>query len=669
MRYIRIVPPRKTTELLTRKLDALPQAPGVYVFRGTQGVLYVGKARNLRSRVRSYFQPSSSDQRFFIERLDKTLNDIETLVVNNEREAALLERQLIREHKPLYNFKLRDDKEYLSLRLDPKASWPRLEVVRRPQKDQAWYFGPYHSASGARQTLRLVNRHFQLRTCTDSELSSRTRPCLQYQIKRCPAPCVYEVDAATYQRQTTHARLFLQGKHDTLLGELTQDMRDAAVQLQYEDAARLRDQIQAIERIQQKQSIEVHSRVDSDVLGLFREADDGELVVMQVRQGKLREMMRQSLDHITAPDDEILASFIADYYTRVPCPNEILIAMPVEASVGLTEMLSENAGKKVRIIFPQRGRRAALVKLAQDNAAHAYREKARALEASERRLQELQQLIGLSTLPVRIECVDISHSAGKETVGAIVVLENGVPAPKHYRTYRLRSNTAGDDYAAMYEVLSRRIRRRAEEGWTLPDLLILDGGKGQLGIALSVLRDLSVTDLPVMALAKERKHPLKPDLVDRLYLPGQANPIEVRRHTACLHLISLIRDEAHRVSNRYRKQLSAKIQFRSRLRELPGLGPVTVRKLLRNLGSMKAVMRASLEDLEQAGATSAQALAIYNAYHEHNLTGDPAVTASDGVPELAVTALGEEERAVTQAFELLDDPPTDKSGEDIVSCV
>ena len=276
------------SSLVLEKLETLPVSPGVYLFKGKGGeVLYVGKARSLRHRVRSYFQEGTSDTRFFISRLSRELDDIETVVVGSEKEAALLENTLIKQHQPRYNIKLRDDKEYLSLRLDPRADWPRLEVVRRPGDDKALYFGPYHSATAARQTLRLVNRHFQLRTCTDSDFASRSRPCLQYQIKRCPGPCVFEVDRVRYGEQVQDVAMFLDGRHDELVALLQERMRDAAATLEYERAAEHRDQLRAIERVREQNRVAIAENRDQDVLGTYRRGDQAEVAVLQIRAGKL----------------------------------------------------------------------------------------------------------------------------------------------------------------------------------------------------------------------------------------------------------------------------------------------------------------------------------------------------------------------------------------------
>ena len=630
------------SETIRAKLETLPPSPGVYLFRGHEGaVLYVGKARSLRSRVRSYFQPGSSDVRAFIARLEHELGDIETFVAGTEKEAALLENQLIKEHQPRYNVKLRDDKEFLSLRLDPTAKWPRLEVVRRPRQDRARYFGPYHSASAARQTLRLVNRHFQLRTCTDAELRSRTRPCLQYQIKRCPAPCVFDVSRDRYGEQVEGVSLFLQGRHDELVEQLEAKMRVAARELEYELAALYRDQLRAVERVREDQRVAVVQNVDQDVVGFYRQADQAEVAVLEVRRGRLVGVRTFGLKDLSLPDDELVASFVAQYYAAgAPSPDELLLARAIEAMDGLAELLSEGRSTKTKVLAPQRGARAKLLKMATENAEHAYREKRRAEEDVDARLAQVQERLRLPEPPHRIECIDISHTGGEETVAAIVALRDGAPDRKRYRSFHVKTVSGGDDYGAMHEVLSRRLRRGRERqaGWELPDLLVVDGGKGQLGVALAALRDLRVENLPVVALAKEKETPLGDKRVDRVYLPGQKNAIPIHG-TPALAMLALARDEAHRASNALRTKLGKKRRFTSGLDAVPGVGPKTRARLLRELGSLDAIRSASLEELVQAGATQRQARAV----QEHLGAAAPA-------PPRAERPDRSEEDAVDNAF-------------------
>ncbi|MDD9938046.1 MAG: excinuclease ABC subunit UvrC [Myxococcales bacterium] len=601
-------------EAIQKKLDTLPSSPGVYLFRDRQGeVLYVGKAASLKSRVRSYFQPGTGDERYFIERLQYELGDLETFVATSEKEAALLENSLIKEHQPRYNVKLRDDKDFLSLRLDESAAWPRLEVVRRPKKDGARYFGPYHSATAARSTLRLVNRHFQLRTCTDAELSSRTRPCLQYQIKRCPGPCVIDVSEREYREQVKSVGLFLEGRHDELKVHLQHGMETAAGDLRYELAATYRDQLRAVESTQQAQRVSLVTNVDQDVFGYLRKEDKAEVAVLLARRGRVVGVRTFELKDVQLPDDELVASFVGAYYDRSSyVPHELLIATPIEAAEGLEALLSEQRGSRVRILRPQRGNKAQLLRMAMENAAHAFREKARASEDRAARLEQIRQKLDLREAPERIECIDVSHLGGKDTAAAIVAFTGGEPDRKRYRSFHVRNVSGGDDYGAMHEVLQRRFRR-AQSGdpdWALPHLLVVDGGKGQLGIALSALESIGVSGLAVAALAKEKETALGERVVDRVYLPGRMNPIELKRAGPGLQILAHARDEAHRASNLLREKLGRRKKLQSGLDAVPGVGRKTRAALLKALGSMKAVESADEEALVDAGATRKQARAI-----------------------------------------------------------
>ncbi len=644
-------------EVVRQKLDALPQAPGVYVFRDRAGqVLYVGKAANLKTRVRGYFQPSTGDARYFVERLQHELGDLETFVAATEKEAALLENGLIKEHQPRYNVKLRDDKEFLSLRLNDAAEWPRLEVVRRPKKDGAQYFGPYHSASSARSTLRLVNRHFKLRTCTDAELKSRARPCLQYQIKRCPGPCVMDVSRDEYGQQVRSVGLFLDGRHDELVQHLRSSMESAAAELRYELAAVYRDQLRAVEATQQKQRVSEVVDVDQDVFGYFRNADKVEVAVLLVRRGRVVNVRTFGLKDVRLPDDELIASFVGEYYRRGSyVPHEILVPTEIEAALGLSEVLSEQRGGKTELLWPQRGKKARLLRMAMENAAHAFREKARAREDADARLVQIKERLGLQVVPHRIECVDVSHLGGTETVAAIVAFEQGAPDRKRYRSFHVRNVQGGDDYAAMHEVLCRRFKRARDEssGWELPDLLLVDGGKGQLAIAERALAEIGIRGLAIAALAKEKQNVLGEQLVDRVYLPGRKNPVEVREGGSALQILAHARDEAHRVSNALRVKLGHRRKLRSGLDAITGVGAKTRALLLKRLGSVKAVQEAELEHLIAAGVTRKQAEAIQTHFRSGVQTATPAPV------HVEAAVNGEQDEAATEVAAAIEDEAVD----------
>ena len=433
-------------DAVLQKLDGLPAQPGVYLFKDKKGVVvYVGKAKSLRSRVRSYFQDASSDNRAFIPILQRTIGDLETIVTANEKEATILENNLIKEHRPRYNVKLRDDKDFITLRLGrvSASEWPRLEVVRRPTPDGARYFGPYHSATAARRTLHLVNKHFQLRTCSDVEFASRKRPCLQHQIKRCPAPCVLPVERGWYAEQVDAVAKFLEGRHDELSRELDMRMKDAARAMRFELAAVYRDQLRAIEKVRQEQRVVTIDDIDRDVVGFYREGDLVEIALLHVRAGKLADIGTYSIKQAEIPDEEIIAAFLAQHYgaslakpsdggedddlALAPAlvPDEIILPCEPEGVTGIAEWLSDRAGHKVTLQLPRRGHRVDLLAMANDNARHSFVEKQRQSDDVQQRLRDLQERLRLAALPRRIECCDISHLGGGDTVGAIVAMTDG----------------------------------------------------------------------------------------------------------------------------------------------------------------------------------------------------------------------------------------------------
>ncbi|MEO8211925.1 MAG: excinuclease ABC subunit UvrC [Myxococcales bacterium] len=507
---------------LAEILDRLPAQPGVYLMKDRRGkAVYIGKAGNLRSRVRQYFQPASGDSRLFVPLLEGIVADIETVVTTNEKEALLLENTLIKRHQPRFNVNLRDDKNYLVLRLDPQAEWPRLEVVRKFAKDGAYYFGPYHSASSCRETLRVVNRHFQLRTCTDHVLANRRRPCLQYQIKRCPAPCVLPVKSEEYADQVRDVRLFLEGKDDELVARLTGRMKEAATHTEFEQAAAIRDQLRALEVTLQAQRVVSRDFFDQDIIGLHREGLALELVVMTIRQGKLVGSRGFSFGGQEFPDSELLSSFIGLLYDSATAsiPDELLLPIAIDDAALKSEWLSERrpGRRRVEVLVPQRGDRKRLADLAQKNAQVSFSTRRNAREDVEVMLAKLQRKLRLTKLPRVIECYDISHIQGFAPVASMVVFVDGRPERSRYRTYRVRGaegsggRRGNDDFASMYEVLSRRFRRAREgdAGWELPDLVVIDGGKGQLGMALAAARDVGIDVRPgqglmIVGLAKER---------------------------------------------------------------------------------------------------------------------------------------------------------------------
>ncbi len=512
-------------EDLEELLARLPLEPGVYIMRDRKGsVVYVGKAAKLRQRVRQYF--SGQDVRYFVPLLAGLLGDIETIVTANEKEALLLENNLIKEHQPRFNFKLRDDKQFLLLQLKKNVKWPRLELVRKVTDDNAAYFGPYHSAQKARQALRVVNRHFQLRTCSDYALTHRKRACLQYQIGRCPAPCVLEVDEQAYAAQVRELEHFLSGRQVELLDSIRGRMEHASESLEFETAARARDQLRALQTILESQRVVAASDRDQDVIGLFREGGQVEIVLMQIRRGMLMGTQTWSERGMELPDCELLHGFVLSYYeAATTVPDEVLLPAELteEDVPALAAWLEDLCGHKVSLLVPQRGDRRKLVVLAGQNAASNFKTRRNEDQDATTVLTRLQERLKLSRLPQRIECFDISHIQGSDPVASMVVFVQGRPAKALYRSFKIKGTGSGadvdftqnDDFRSMHEVLSRRFRRglEAEDArWELPDLIVIDGGKGQLGMVVTVMQDLGITigadGIDLVALAKERDFPI-----------------------------------------------------------------------------------------------------------------------------------------------------------------
>jgi len=621
-------------------LEKIPTEPGVYLFKDARGaVIYVGKAQSLRTRVRQYFR-EGGDERFFVAAgfLGKAVTDLETIVVTSSKEALLLENHLIKKHQPKFNVKLRDDKQYLVLRLvDPKPSeqkrdvFPRVEVVRNIRDDGANYFGPYHSATSARETLRTLNRHFQLRTCTDHVLETRGRPCLQYQIKRCSGPCAIDVPPATYAEQVEDVKMFLAGKNVELITRLRTRMETRAEREDFEVAAVLRDSMAAVERTLAKQHIVQDDFVDQDVWGLYREADTVEVVVLFVRGGKLvgRRTFHQKDQEL--PDASVIAEHVQQYYfTGTYIPDEVVVGVEIEDGAVLVDWLSAARGKKVKLVEPRRGIRARLVELADRNAAASAASRKNKNADTDAMLQKVADRLGLARLPRRIECFDIAHIQGTETVASMVTFVDGVPARGLYRKFKLRS-VDNNDFAAMYEVLTRRFRRTIgdDPAWARPDLLVIDGGKGQLGMAVTALSDLGVplggeTGIEVIGLAKERELEAG-SAPDRIYRRNVKDSIPLRANSPELFVLARIRDEAHRFANTFHRDRRTKQSLRSELDEIPGIGATRRQRLLKHFGSVRAVRLASIDELAKAPGMNRKAA-------EHVVKYFADVTAAEAEP-------------------------------------
>jgi excinuclease ABC subunit C len=595
---------------LENKLAHMPSQPGIYLMKSREGaILYVGKAKNLRSRVRSYFR-KSGDGRFRMQFLIPNVEDIEFLVTDTEKEALILENTLIKEHKPRFNVNLRDDKSYVSLRLDPRDKYPRLTVVRRPGRDGALYFGPYASSNAVRETTRTLSRIFPLRLCTDAVFNSRTRPCLYHQIQRCSAPCVPgHVSDEEYRALVEQTALFLRGRDEELLKKLYVQMHEASQALRFEEAGRIHRRIGAIERTIERQKVTSGQERDQDVFGFYREADHVEIQRLTIRGGKLLGGKADLFSGQLSPDADILESYVNQYYAEgQEIPEEVLLPFPLEGREGLADLLSERRGRRVQVLVPERGEKRALVAMANKNAELSFQTRRDRKHSQQATLQQVQERLHLRHFPHRIECFDMSNIQGTNPVGSMVVFTDGEPDKGRYRKFQVKTVEGPDDFASMYEVLSRRYTRALEED-DLPDLIMVDGGKGQLNIAQAVLWELGIDTPDLISIAKSRLKPAqgkddKQWTEERFFLPGRKNPVTFPPNSSALFLLQRVRDEAHRFAITYHKARRAKAAVHSALDDIPGIGPKRRRALLQQFGSVKAIAEATPEALQEAGMVS-----------------------------------------------------------------
>ncbi len=587
---------------LAQRVAELPTNAGVYLFKDPKGtVIYVGKAINLRSRVRQYL--AGSDERAMVPFLVQAAADVQVVVTDTEKEALLLENTLIKKHRPRYNVKLRDDSNFLHLHVDPKQRWPMYHLVRHIRDDGSRTFGPYHSASKARQTLAWLQRAFPLRTCTDQVLESRKRPCLLYQMGRCVAPCVGHVDEAEYAELVQGSMELLSGKRREALRRLEARMEAHSAREEFERAARLRDLIFSIRASVERQNVVDTRLADRDVWGLHREGTRGAVAIVPVREGVMSEPRATVLRGSAEDDPELLSSLINQAYPKGAfIPPEILLpAMPAD-QVALEEVLTERRGARVRLAKPQRGRKLRLVELAAENARVRYLRETDEAERHRRAMDDLAKALELPQAPRRIECFDNSNFGGTNPVAAMAVFIDGKPARREYRRYKVKTVVGSDDYATMREILERRFRRALAED-TRPDLLVVDGGKGQLGIAVAVLQDLGVHDQAVCGIAKPRTERRKGDrhATDKIVLPHRKDPLRLRSGHPALRILQHIRDEVHNHAVRYHREVRRRNTLASVLEEIPGVGPSRRKALLTALGSAEAVADATLAQLTAVG--------------------------------------------------------------------
>ncbi|MCW2279040.1 excinuclease ABC subunit UvrC [Heliophilum fasciatum] len=597
---------------LQEKLQHLPEKPGVYLMRDAQGqVIYVGKAIHLKNRVRSYFQ-AAKNLTAKTQALVSHIDDLETIVTDSELEALILECNLIKQHKPQYNIMLRDDKTYPYIKVNVQERFPRLVITRRLEKDGAKYFGPYPSAGAVKETVQLLRQLFPLRTCSRQMMEQRRRPCLNHHIGRCLAPCSGEVEPGTYRAMIDHILAFLEGKTDELLRRLRAEMMEAAAELDFERAAERRDQIQALEQVLEKQKVFSADQADEDVIAMARGLDQACVQVFFVRGGKLIGREHFFLGGTAEMEPaEILTAFVKQYYSRTDyIPEAILLQAALEPeaeAVLITQFLRNKRGKKVEVRVPKRGDKKQLIDMVAKNALltleQTEQDQQRKKSMTEQAVLDLQGYLHLDEVPWRIECYDISNTMGTETVASMVVFEGGAPKNADYRRFRIRTVEGPNDFASMQEVLTRRFSRaRAEteeieagrldpmsaKFAVLPDLVIIDGGKGQLSSAREVMHQLGYGGIATFGLAKENEW---------LFAEGNPEPIILPRHSKALYLVQRIRDEAHRFAITYHRQLRGKAQLVSLLDEVPGIGPKRKTALLRHFGSVTAIAAAPERDV------------------------------------------------------------------------
>jgi excinuclease ABC subunit C len=619
-------------------LRQLPLSPGVYLMKGANGrVLYVGKADVLRHRVRSYFGSRVGlDSR--IERMASEVADIDYIVTDTVSEAYLLECNLIKEHRPRFNIRLRDDKSYPFVKISLGEDFPRIVRTRKLTRDGSRYFGPYASASSVDETLKLLRKIFPFRTCNLEIPEGKRvleRPCLLYYIKRCQGPCIQAIEKAPYRATIDRVVDFLDGRQEGIADELRDEMEENSAALRYEQAAVARDKLRAVERTIEQQKVAAYSRAEQDVIGIAREENEACLQLFVIRNGKMigrEHFIVEGARDVT--DGEVLGSFLQQYYaaTERP-PREVVLPFAPSEADALAAFLTDRRGSRVTLTVPERGDKRRMVALALQNAVEALaRERAEWLADAGKRdeaLEALAQALDLARPPERIECYDMSNIQGTSAVGSMVVFVNGRPEPREYRRFRIRSGETPDDFRMMAEVIRRRFSRasrlRAETGalslaavgadpafegpsgdgdeadgsaattprdigWALPDLVIVDGGKGQLSAAVGVLRELDLADLPVTGLAKR---------FEELYLPGRSEPIVLPRNSQGLYLVQRIRDEAHRFAITYHRTVRSRRALSSVFDEVEGIGPVRKKALLKRFGSVRRIREASVEELAE----------------------------------------------------------------------
>jgi excinuclease ABC subunit C len=585
---------------LSEQLARLPRRPGVYRFVNRAGAtIYVGKAKSLRGRVRSYFRPRAAHPPH-IERMVSQVARLDVIVVDTEKEALLLEANLIKRERPRFNVVLRDDKNFPYVKVTLRDPYPRASLVRRARADGNLYVGPFLPASGARRTLKMLQRYFQVATCREL-FDGKRRPCLYYHLDQCLAPCAGKTDPQEYGRAVADARLFLDGRHKQLEETLEQRMAQASRGQDYERAIRYRDTLRTVRSLADRQRVTSAGLEDQDFFAHRAEGDQVALQLFQIREGKIQGRREFSMEGVGFEPDGFYATVLAQYYAEADPPPQIYLpVLPSHAEL-LGQWLAERRGSRVRLRVPQRGPKRKLMEMVAKNAALAFEARFRTAERpGVEMLADLAETLGLDEPPYRIECFDVSNTQGTDSVASMVVWEGGKPRKSAYRSFVIREVHGADDTASIAEAVTRRYRRRVAEDRRLPDLVLIDGGKGQLGAAVAALTRVGVPMLPVAAIAKRE---------EEIFLEGRAEPIRLGEESRVLHLVQRIRDEAHRFAISRHRRRRAKRTLRTELTEIAGIGPVRARKLLAEFGSLKGVRAADAEALARCvGRRAAEAI-------------------------------------------------------------
>jgi len=603
-------------ETIKRKLALLPGRPGVYLMKDEQDkIIYVGKAKVLKHRVRSYFQNRPVEHPRIAALIEK-IADFEILTTDSELESLILEANLIKEYKPRYNVNLKDDKRYPYIKVTVNEAFPRLLVVRRMKSDGARYFGPYTNVKGMRETLKVLGRTFLIRGCNltlPPPGKRKYRVCLDYFIKRCTGPCEDKISPREYRRSIDAAIMLLEGRGGKLIDDLTAQMKDAAAARQYELAAEFRDRIRAIESVREKQKVSAGRVVDRDILAIARAGTVVSAVALQVREGLLIGRQNFQLSADAADEEpEILAAFIKQYYLHSPMvPAEVFLPFRIPERGLLAEWLTRQRGARVQLIFPQRGEKQKLLEMAAANALLSLNEIVAQKEQAAQRIPEsifrLQQELHLKKPPRTVAACDISNLGPSDPVGSLVYFRDGKPLKREYRRFQIKTVTGQDDFAMMREIITRYFSRLTEEGKDFPELMLIDGGKGQLSAAISALESLNITDQPIIGLAKR---------LEEVILPDQKQSLTIPRSSPALRFLQRMRDEAHRFAVTYQRTRRKKRTLRSELDSIPGVGPSRRQALLGALGSVDRIRAASLADLENVtGVDKKTAANVYRYFH------------------------------------------------------